>query len=538
MASLRKFLAVLLALACLFTAQALQFALATEEEIPAGAAAVNAEPKPEATPKPAEAASADSKPAADPKPAETASGGEAPQQSAPAANPTPNEAGGTAAPETSAPETAAPTEGTAPTAGASTEPSQGPAPETSASAEPTPEASTSPEPSQEPTPETSASPEPSPTPLPLSAQLSAQSSYGFAHATAIYVQLRLSGGTAPYTVSVQGCEGGSVSESTHSAEAEGSYTYAYMPTRYGNCTVKVVVTDALGQTASDAVCVPVAAHDGSDGKEYLKRAAAVQRTGDWVADLLAVAASQIGYHESKIDYHIDADGKVQGHTIYGSWYGASYSEWCAMFVSWSMNQAGIPSSAFPYEAGCQKMVNLLADIGVYEDDEDSYEPRPGDVVFINLDAEGDPDHVGIVERVSDEKIFTIEGNSGKKVQRKSYARDDGRIMGYASMEKVMKRAGVSPTKEPEDEDATPAPKATATATPKTAPKATATATPKAAPKRAAVPPALKAVGAVMPVAVDEPKTIAEVVETAGPTLAPDPVAVDTPKVLEGDAANV
>ena len=130
----------------------------------------------------------------------------------------------------------------------------------------------------------------------------------------------------------------------------------------------------------------------------------MQLTGDWAEDLVAIAASQIGYRESTIDFYIDEDGKTQGYTIYGDWYGADYSEWCAMFVSWSLNRAGVPSSAFPYEAGCQKMLNALSAMGVYENSWDGYVPKRGDVVFFNWDSYSDPDHVAIVEDVDEAKI--------------------------------------------------------------------------------------------------------------------------------------
>ena len=194
-------------------------------------------------------------------------------------------------------DTPVPTEVPTPVPTDTPEPTEAPTPVPTDTPEPT-EAPT-PEPTDTPEPTATATPEPTATPAPVSASLSAISRYGYAYSEAIRVSLQLSGGVAPYGVCVQGYEGGGlIEENKYSVEKEGSYTYSYLPTRYGSCTVKVIVTDAIGQTDSASVSVPVAAPDSGNGSEYIKRAAAVQLTGDWAEDLVAIAASQIGYRES------------------------------------------------------------------------------------------------------------------------------------------------------------------------------------------------------------------------------------------------
>lgn len=50
--------------------------------------------------------------------------------------------------------------------------------------------------------------------------------------------------------------------------------------------------------------------------------------------------------------------------------------------------------------------------GLWQDN--SYEPRPGDIIFFDWDdggQDGSSDHVGIVEKVENGRIYTIEGNS-------------------------------------------------------------------------------------------------------------------------------
>lgn len=82
-------------------------------------------------------------------------------------------------------------------------------------------------------------------------------------------------------------------------------------------------------------------------------------TGVWADDLLAVARTQLGYHESTANYEVTEDNETKGYTRYGDWYGDNYGDWCAMFVSFCLHYAEIPESAMGYEANCQNWVELL-----------------------------------------------------------------------------------------------------------------------------------------------------------------------------------
>ena len=60
----------------------------------------------------------------------------------------------------------------------------------------------------------------------------------------------------------------------------------------------------------------------------------------------------------------------------------------------------------------------------------SYVPATVDFVFFDWGNDGSVDHVGIVESVVDGNIYTVEGNSGDKVVRRSYPIGYGQIVGY------------------------------------------------------------------------------------------------------------
>ena len=66
-------------------------------------------------------------------------------------------------------------------------------------------------------------------------------------------------------------------------------------------------------------------------------------TGDYRQDLLSVAQTQLGYHESTRNFIIDEAGLVKGYTRYGEWYGIPYGDWCAMFVSFCLRYAQVPT---------------------------------------------------------------------------------------------------------------------------------------------------------------------------------------------------
>ena len=95
----------------------------------------------------------------------------------------------------------------------------------------------------------------------------------------------------------------------------------------------------------------------------------------------------------------------------------------AMFASFCLHYAGIPESAFPYEAGCTRWVELLTQAGLYT----TGAPERGVLVFFDKNADGLADHVGIVTAVSDDGFQTIEGNLGKAVVSQTHSYADGEV---------------------------------------------------------------------------------------------------------------
>ena len=130
-------------------------------------------------------------------------------------------------------------------------------------------------------------------------------------------------------------------------------------------------------------------------------------------------------------------GNVGGEP-YWSWYGFSGRvEWCACFVSWCANECGyIDTGVIPKYAGCVNGVQWFKDRGQWLDG--SAEPATGMIIFFDWNDEngqdGLSDHTGIVEKVENGRVYTIEGNSGDSVRQNSYPVGHYEILGYGCPE--------------------------------------------------------------------------------------------------------
>lgn len=135
-------------------------------------------------------------------------------------------------------------------------------------------------------------------------------------------------------------------------------------------------------------------------------------------DIVKIALSQVG--------------NVGGEP-YWSWFGfTSRIEWCAAFVSWVANQAGyIETGIIPKFTGCEQGVEWFQERGQWK--EPGFVPKPGDIIFFDWEVDGSVSHVGIVEKVEDGMVHTVEGNSTDDMCRqKQYEIDNIFIYGYGT----------------------------------------------------------------------------------------------------------
>ncbi|MDB8684861.1 lysozyme family protein [Mediterraneibacter gnavus] len=120
----------------------------------------------------------------------------------------------------------------------------------------------------------------------------------------------------------------------------------------------------------------------------------------------------------------------EGGQKFWSWYGFdSREEWCACFVSWCADQAGlIQKEAVPKFSVCTDGVAWFQAKGKWQSG--GSVPTPGSLIFFDWNQDGASDHVGIVESCDGTTVHTIEGNSGDAVKQNSYTVNSQSILGY------------------------------------------------------------------------------------------------------------
>lgn len=169
-------------------------------------------------------------------------------------------------------------------------------------------------------------------------------------------------------------------------------------------------------------------------QEVLSFATESKENPEPVSEFLSVLASQFGSRGQILNEAGEGTGEY-----FSEWYIGSYEEnpdwntetpWCACYLSWAMDQCdGLAET--PRFANVDKLWAEFVTEGSWTPNK----PVPGDLVFFDwiMDVEYDPQHVGAVIAVTDEWLYTIEGNSGNRVAVCRYALEDPCILGYGKL---------------------------------------------------------------------------------------------------------
>lgn len=91
-------------------------------------------------------------------------------------------------------------------------------------------------------------------------------------------------------------------------------------------------------------------------------------------------------------------------------------DWCAAFVTVIGDLAGA-SSLIGRECGVQRFVQIFKKKGIWLG---VARPQSGDIIVFDWRKDGWADHIGIVENMNGNTITTIEGNTQKRVARRTY----------------------------------------------------------------------------------------------------------------------
>ena len=195
---------------------------------------------------------------------------------------------------------------------------------------------------------------------------------------------------------------------------------------YGNGYISWALEKFGGYSEANALQFSqeqAAAHgwSGYGDPEYVPHVMRYYSGGGWFAglfgngQLVTIAKSQLGN---------------EGGEKFWSWWGfTERQEWCACFVSWCADQAGlIQKEAVPKFSVCTDGVAWFQAKGKWQSG--GSVPTPGTIIFFDWNHDGASDHVGIVESCDGTTVHTIEGNSGDAVKQNSYTVNSRFILGY------------------------------------------------------------------------------------------------------------
>lgn len=199
-------------------------------------------------------------------------------------------------------------------------------------------------------------------------------------------------------------------------------------------TESTVTKTYLYITVSHKTVEEMAAQYGfsQEQKEYLAELLKEENNPLWASVLYGISYSD----NQIVTAALSQVGNVGGEP-YWSWYGFdSRVEWCACFVSWCANECGyIDTGIIPKFAGCVNGVQWFQERGRWTDG--SEEPEPGMIIFFDWDNKGQSgpqdglaDHVGIVEKVENGIVYTVEGNYGDRCKINEYEIGHYEILGY------------------------------------------------------------------------------------------------------------
>ena len=188
---------------------------------------------------------------------------------------------------------------------------------------------------------------------------------------------------------------------------------------------------------------------------YFDNFSALELCGEQSTDTLAIALSQLGYHEGNSDSEMDGlnlSGNrnfVEYNRLYGKLdnnegNGKSYGyDWCASFVNWCLRQARVQTAqSAAAEVSCQRWVAAFKRADSYHEAHKDYTPKSADLIFFkDAGANRTSTHVGLVLYVDGSTVYTVEGNTsngssfsqaGNYVCLKSYQLTDEYIVGFGS----------------------------------------------------------------------------------------------------------
>lgn len=167
---------------------------------------------------------------------------------------------------------------------------------------------------------------------------------------------------------------------------------------------------------------------------YYRALMNVRLTGNYREDMIAVAESQIGYHEGDSQNQIDGTAYGSNNfSEYGRYLGSNGSAWCSEFASWCARQARVPTSILA-NSRAASIRNFGAPYHTWKETVfagGKYVPRAGDLVLFAWNGTSARaeylSHTAIVYSVQSQgdtvDITVIHGNSNDCVRKSVFCAD-------------------------------------------------------------------------------------------------------------------
>ena len=192
---------------------------------------------------------------------------------------------------------------------------------------------------------------------------------------------------------------------------------------------------------------------------------------NYASSVIKIAKAEVGYLEKKSNsnlYDKEKNAGSNNYTKYAYEFDTKYPNfyngkkngyaWCDIFVDWCLVKAFGVNDALkllgqPLKscgAGCSWSVRYYEKIKCFY----KSSPKVGDQIFFK-DSKGEPCHTGLVYKVDNQKVYTIEGNTssasgvvanGGAVAMKSYSLSYNRIYGYGRPKSDEEPKKVTPVK--------------------------------------------------------------------------------------------
>lgn len=135
-----------------------------------------------------------------------------------------------------------------------------------------------------------------------------------------------------------------------------------------------------------------------------------------VENLIETARGELGTARKSINM-VKYNKSYYGHDVSGEDF-----KWCVVFLWWCMQKCRVPMSVFPKTARVFTLRDWYKEKDRYF--KASSTPLQGDLVVFSYS------HIGLVVKVTDDQVITIEGNQDDAVRKIAHSRGESTIDGY------------------------------------------------------------------------------------------------------------